>query len=128
MDLYNASTDLDEYEEEMPHLTLEEYEDQRASYQIVVTNAEKAKRLSENQDFIDLVMTGYFTEEPDRLASLLSSGKLPERNKVGCVAELDAIGRFRAYLQTFADQGATAREELASLEEAREEAIAAQEK
>lgn len=128
MDLYNASTDLNDYEEEMPHLTLEEYEEQRASYEIVVANAEKAKRLSENPDFIDLVMTGYFTEEPERLASLLSSGKLPERNKLGCVAELDAIGRFRAYLQTYADQGATARSELLALEEAREEAIVAQEK
>ena len=128
MDLYNASTDLDEWEDEVPHLTIEEYEEQRASLAKVIDNAEKAKRLSENQDFIDLVMTGYFTEEPERLASLLSSGKLPERNKQGCVAELDAIGRFRAFLQSFADQGATARNELALLEQAREEAIEAQEK
>ena len=66
------------------------------------------------------------TENPAK--SKLSSGKLPERNKQGCVADLDAIGRFRAYLQSYADQGATARTELAALEEAREEAIEAQEK
>ena len=125
MDLYNASTDLEE--DEFTHITLEEYEEQKASLAIVIANADKAKRLSQNQDFIDLVMTGYFTEEPERLASLLSSGKLPERNKQGCVAELDAIGRFRAYLQSFADQGATARSELEALEEARDERIKAQE-
>ncbi len=126
MDLYNASNDLDDDNEGYAYLTLEEYEEQKADLNKVIANADKAKRLVENQDFKDLVMEGYFTEEPQRLASLLSSGKLPERNKQGCVAELDSIGRFRAFLQTFADQGITARDELKSLEEARDEAVKAE--
>lgn len=121
MNLYDAS--MGEEEDLSAPLSHEEYAEQKATLLPAIEIGEKVKRLSENPDFVSLVMEGYFKAEPQRLASLLASGKLPEKNKENCVKDLDSIGRFRAFLQNFADSAENARSELVSLEEAREEAI-----
>lgn len=125
MDLYNASMG-----EEVPdeiELTLEQYEEAKTHYEGIIKRADAARRLSENDDFKDLVMTGYFENEPQRLAELMASGRLPNSGFDGCVEDMKSIGRFRNYMKMHIEQGQLARDELESLEEARDEAIKAEE-
>ena len=125
MDLYNASTVVED--EEPMVLSLEEYEDAKKSLETIITRAEAAIRLSKNDDFNQLVMQGYLSDEPKRLADLMASGRLVPQSMENCTRELDAIGKFRNFMREMTSQGDMARTELASLEEAREEAILAEE-
>ena len=104
-------------------ITKEEFETRRDELNKVIEMGKIVSRLSANSDFITVVVESYFTEETKRFASLLSSGKLPQKNKDGCVAGLDAIGRFRNFLQEFVDNAATSSNELSALVEAREQSI-----
>lgn len=121
MDLYNASN-AQESEEEIP-LTLEEYEDAKKSLNKIIERAGAARRLAENEDFKALVMEGYLTDEPVRLAELMASGRLHKSSMENCMAEMDAIGKFRTFFRNMLEQGNLAADELVSLEEARDEAI-----
>lgn len=119
---YEASMG-DEHENLEAPLSHEEYIEQKESLLPAIEIGEKVKRLSENPDFISIFMEGYFSAEPQRLASLLASGKLPEKNKENIIKDFDGIARCRSFLQAFADNAHQARIELANLEAAREEAI-----
>jgi len=125
MDLYNASTVVED--EEPMVLSLEEYEDAKKSLETIIVRADAALRLSKNEDFKQLVMQGYLSDEPKRLADLMASGRLVQQSMENCTRELDAIGKFRNFMREMTSQGEMARTELASLEEAREEAILAEE-
>lgn len=120
-DLYNAS--MGEEEDTPIELTLEDYEEAKASLTIIISRADAARRLSENDDFKNLVLTGYLTDEPIRLVELMASGRLPEKNFETCVKDIDGISRFRNFMKMHMEQGRMAAEELESLEEARDEAI-----
>lgn len=124
MDLYNASTVLEE--EEPMVLSLEEYEETKKALQTVIDRADAAKRIASNPDFKALVMEGYLTDEPQRLAELMSSGRLTKSSMENCAAEMDAVGKFRSFFRLMITQGDEARNELASLEIARDEALAAE--
>jgi len=124
MDLYNAS--MGEEAPEEIELTLEQYEEAKTHYESIITRADAARRLADNQDFKDLVMVGYFEDEPKRLAELMASGRLPNSGFDGCVEDMKSIGRFRNYMKMHIQQGQLARDELTSLEEARDEAIKAE--
>lgn len=126
MDLYNASQG-NEDEEEGIVLTLEEYEEAKESLGKIIARADSARRLVQNEDFNNLVMVGYLTDEPQRLAELMASGRLPNTNMENCMKEMTAIGLFRNYMKMHIEQGNMARDELESLEEARQEAIEAEE-
>lgn len=126
MDLYNASQG-NEDEDEGIVLTLEEYEDAKASLSKIIDRADAARRLVKNEDFNNLVMIGYLTDEPKRLAELMASGRLPSANMDNCLKEMAAIGAFRNYMKMHIEQGNMARDELSALEEARQEAIEAEE-
>lgn len=125
MDLYNASTVVED--EEPMVLSLEEYEDAKKSLETIIVRADAALRLAKNEDFKQLVMQGYLSDEPKRLADLMASGRLVQQSMENCTRELDAIGKFRNFMREMTSQGEMARTELASLEEAREEAILAEE-
>ncbi len=125
MDLYNASLGTEEPDE--IELTLEQYEEAKAHYKTIIDRADAARRLAMNDDFKSLVMVGYFENEPARLAELMASGRLPNSSFDGCVEEMKSIGRFRNYLKLHIEQGNMAQDELKSLEEARDEAIKAEE-
>lgn len=128
MNLYEASTVFDGTEDYEPTtLTLEEYEDAKKSLEIIVERSDMARRLNENKDFQELIIQGYLTDEPKRLAELMASGKLHEKNIANCVQDIDAIARFRNFLKMNIEQGNLARDELEALEEARDEAIQAEE-
>lgn len=126
MDLYNASTDFGDTEDPMI-LTLEEYEDAKKNLETIVARSDIARRLADHPDFQELIMQGYLHDEPLRLAELMASGRLQDKNMQNCMHELDAIGRFRNFLKLNIEQGNLARDELVSLEEARDEAIKAEE-
>ena len=124
MDLYNASTDFDEHgEEQEVVMTLEEYEDTKKSLQAIIDRSDAARRLAENDDFKALVMDGYLAAEPIRLAELMSSGRLNENSLDNCKYDLRAVGSFRNYMKMHIEQGNLARDELVSLEEARDLAL-----
>ena len=125
MDLYNASMG-----EEMPEeieLTLEQYEEAKQHYQGIIDRADAARRLADNPDFQMLVLDGYLTNEPKRIAELMASGRLNQMNLDNCSREMAAIGAFRNYMKMHIEQGNLAKDELVGLEEARDEAIAAEE-
>jgi len=124
MNLYNQTAPItgdDELVERV--MTLEEFQEYRASCEAVLAQSESAERLSKNSDFIKLIMEDYFQREPARLASLMSSGRLNEKQFQECVQDLRGIANLRVFLSTFIQKGNIAREELANLEEARKLAM-----
>ena len=125
MDLYQASLGQEDDEEPIL-LTIEEYEETRDALRSIILRADAVKRLNENDDFQTMIVQGYLTDEPVRLANLMASGKLPEKSMENCLKELDAIGRFRNFLKLMVEQGSQAEGDLVNLEEAREEAIEAE--
>lgn len=125
MDLYNAS--LGEEDESPIELTLEQYEEAKEHYGTITERADAARRLADNDDFKNLVMTGYLTDEPIRLAELIASGRLNEKVRDDCSRQLVSIGDFRNYMKNIIEQGNMARDEMVALEEARDEAIKAEE-
>lgn len=125
MDLYQASLG-----EEAPNeieLTLEQYEEAKEHYSSITERADAARRLADNADFQILIMTGYLTNEPQRLAELIASGRLNEKTLNDCSRQLVSIGDFRSYMKNIIDQGNMAADELKDLEIARDEAIAQEE-
>lgn len=125
MDLYNASMGA---EEESPiELTLEQYEEAKQHYATIIDRADAARRLADNADFKALVMEGYLTDEPQRLAELVASGRLNEKVRDDCSRQLVSIGDFRTYMKNIIEQGNMARDEMVALDEARDEAIKAEE-
>lgn len=125
MDLYNAS--LGDEDESPIELTLEQYEEAKAHYGTITSRADSARRLADNDDFKNLIMTGYLTEEPMRLAELVASGRLNEKVRDDCFRQLVSIGDFRNYMKNIIEQGNMASDELEALEEARDEAIKTEE-
>lgn len=124
-DLYTAS--LAQEEEAEIELTLEQYEEGKKYLNQIKEVGDAARRLPKNEDFNALVMEGYFTNEAHRLADLITSGKLNEKTLKDCQRQLVSIGDFRLYLKNMLDQADMADQELEMLEEARDEAIKAEE-
>lgn len=120
MDVYD---NYDDGEAETVPMTHEEYTDYKADCTAVLETADKAARLVENPDFVSVVMDGYLTEEPKRLALLMASGQLPPKAFDECVEDLRQIGGFKQYLSEQVQRGEIARNELKSLEEAYEASV-----
>lgn len=125
MDLYNASTIVDD-EEPVMEISLEEYEDAKKHLLTIIDRGDAALRLAKNSDFVQLILEGYLDEEPKRLAELMASGRLHQQTLDNCTRELDAVGKFRNFMKNMTEQASTARNELADLEQARDEALAAE--
>lgn len=125
MDLYNASNVIQEtHEDDEPvAMTLEEYEENKAAMERAIEGHSAALRLAENEDFKALVMEGYFSEHPKRLGAMIASGRMNSKNIEGAVKDLEGVASFRTYLQQHLEQGQIARDELAALEEAFQEAM-----
>ena len=102
----------------------EEFETYRASVVAVIEQAKAASRLSENKDFQEIIMKAYMQDEPQRLAGLIASGRIPDNVIDDCVTDLKSIGNLNAFLSQFIAKGNIAIEELEGLEEARNLAIA----
>lgn len=124
MDFYQASLNQDNQQEEVM-LTMEEYEERKEVLKDIVACGEAAMRLTENEDFRLLVLEGYLTNEPRRLADLIASGRIHKTIKEDCSTKLSSIGDFRNYMKNHIEQAEAAKDELKALEEAKEEAIKA---
>jgi hypothetical protein len=124
MDLYNAS--LGEEEPETIELTHEQYEEAKTHFADIIAKGDAARRLAENEDFKLLVLQGYFVDEPSRMAELMASGRLNEKVFENCTSSIKAVAEFRNFMKNIMEQAKMANDELASLEEARDEAIKAE--
>lgn len=111
--------------EETAHLTMEQYQDYKKSCEELLRQAKSAAKLAENPDFKEIVMDAYFDQEPKRLAGLMATGRLSDKQFDECVSELKAIGSLRTFLQDFIQKGNIAQDELTNLEAAWNEAVAA---
>jgi hypothetical protein len=126
MKLYDNGIESTEgYPEEADEvsMTIEEYQEYKAACEDLVVKAKAAAKLVEDPNFTMIVMEEYFTKEPQRLGSLMASGRLDKRNFDGCVDDLRSIGHLRSFLQGFIEKGNVAVQELAELEKARIESL-----
>ena len=122
MNLYNKN---ENGEEETAHLTMEEYQEYKASCEELLRQAKSAEKLAGMSEFKEIIMDAYFDQEPKRLAGLMATGRLSEKQFDECVSELKAIGSLRTFLQDFIQKGNIAQSELANLEAAWNEAVEA---
>lgn len=120
MNIYEAN---EENEEGVAHLTHDQYQEYKKSCEQLLAQAKSASKLAENPDFKNIVMGAYFEQEPMRLAGLMASGRLSEKQFDECTQELKAIGSLRTFLQDFIQKGNIAADELANLEVAWNEAV-----
>lgn len=121
MNLYNETAPETGEDSESRPMTMQEYQEYRASVEYVLKQSEMAEKLSKNPEFITLVMEDYFVKEPARLGGLMSSGRLNEKQFQECVQDIRGIAALRTFLSTFIQKGNIARAELAALDEARAE-------
>ena len=109
---------------EVQELTHEQYTQYKASCETVIEQAKQVKRLSENPDFIAIIMELYFVGEPQRLAGLMASGKITDKIFDDCASDLKGIGSIRAFLSDFVQKGIVAQDELDNVNIAWNEAVA----
>lgn len=122
MNLYEAQE-----EQETVNLSFDEYTEYKQSCEELIRQAEAAARLAQNADFNEIVMDAYFDKEPKRLAGLMATGRLSEKQFDECASELRAIGSLRTFLQDYIQKGNIAADELKNLEVAWNEAVAERE-
>lgn len=118
MNLYEENN-----EPEQALLTFEEYEEYKKSCEELLRQADMAAKLAENPEFKEIVMGAYFEKEPQRLAGLMATGRLSEKQFDQCASDLRSIGSLRTFLQDFIQKGNIARDELNNLEIAWNEAV-----
>ena len=121
MNLYEQ----DNASEETAHLTMEQYQEYKASCEELLRQAKSAAKLAEQPEFKEIVMDAYFDQEPKRLAGLMATGRLSDKQFDECISELRAIGSLRTFLQDFIQKGNIAQSELENLEVAWNEAVEA---
>lgn len=123
MNLYEADQD-DQETSEAISMTYEEYLEYKETLEAQVEISDAARKLATLPEFDLVVMKGYFTKEPERLAALMASGKINQKSFDTCTASLRAIGDFRNFLTEQLERGNLARNQLQSLEESYQEAVA----
>ena len=111
--------------EETAHLTMEQYQEYKASCEDLLRKAKAAEKLAGLPEFKEIVMDAYFDQEPKRLAGLMATGRLSDKQFDECIGELKAIGSMRTFLQDFIQKGNIAQSELDNLEVAWNEAVEA---
>jgi hypothetical protein len=125
MNLYQNDGFVQEDETQSTEFSYEEFLKYKASCEEQIVLGERAVRLAQNPDFVALVMEDYFVKEPHRLADLMSSGRITGKAFDGCVEDMKAIAHLRTFLKDYIDKSNLARNELASLQAAYDEAVAA---
>lgn len=125
MNIYENSSEYGE-EEPTAGMSFEEYQDHKAACEELIAKAKAASKLVEDPNFNSIIMEDYFTKEPQRLGSLMASGRMTKQGFDGAVEDLRAIGHLRGFLQDFIQKGNIARDELAQLEAAYQEYLDSQ--
>lgn len=121
MEIYSNDDDVEAQPTEM---TIQEFDEYKASCIYVIDQAKAAAKLAADPNFQQIIMEEYFSQEPKRLGCLMASGRLTPNGFDGCVSDLRAIGHLRKYLQDFIEKGNIAAGELENLEIARAESVA----
>lgn len=124
MNLYEQIGQSEEGSGEPVAMTYEEYLERKEVFEAQLEVTEAARRLAENPDFQLVVMNHYFVKEPQRLAELMSSGRLNQKSFENSSALLKSIGDFRTFMREQVERGNLALNELESLENAYQEAVA----
>ena len=124
MDIYDHNADHED-DDTPTEMTMEEFDEYKASCLYLIKQAKAAAELTEYPPFQQIIMEDYFSNEPKRLGCLMASGRLTSQGFDGAVSDLKAIGHLRKYLQDFVQKGVIAAGELENLEIARAEAVAA---
>ena len=122
MEIYDNGVDT---EDTTTHMTMEQFDEYKASYLYLIEQAKAAAKLAADPNFKKIIMENYFSEEPKRLGCLMASGRMTPQGFDGAVEDLKSIGHLRNYLQDFIEKGNIAAGELENLEIARAEAVAA---
>lgn len=120
MNLYEQPEDAFVEETQM---SVEDFKERKEACQYLISKSKDAAELAKNPQFESIIMQDYFVKEPQRLGSLLASGKLTPKGFEDAVSDLRAIGHLRTYMQDFISKGNLAQEELDGLEEAYEDAV-----
>jgi hypothetical protein len=123
MEIYNETDNHNE--DEPTHMTMEEFDEYKASCLYIIEQAKAAAKLAQDPNFQKIIMEDYFSNEPKRLGCLMASGRMTPQGFEGAVEDLRSIGHLRKYLQDFIEKGNIAAGELENLEIARAEAVAA---
>lgn len=82
---------------------------------------DQALKLSDNREFRNIILEGYFKDEAARLASLTADSTL-KANREDIILALQGISSLRQYLQTVIRMGQIAEGELHEAQEVLEEA------
>lgn len=122
MNIYNPDDDMDD--NAPTEMTMEEFDEYKASCLFLIEQAKAAAKLVEFPAFQTIIMETYFSDEPKRLGCLMASGRMTPNGFDGAVSDLRAIGHLRKFLQEFIEKGNIAAAELEALEAARAEAVA----
>ena len=123
MEIYDDGAD--QVEDTTTHMTMEEFDEYKASCLYLIDQAKAAAKLASDPNFQKIIMENYFSDEPKRLGCLMASGRLTPKGFDDAAEDLRSIGHLRGYLQDFIEKGNIAAGELENLEIARAEAVAA---
>lgn len=121
MQLYNEANEPQEAPVQMDY---EQYQGLKQHLLELISLGEMSIKLASVPEFNTLIMGDYFTNEPKRLGMLMASGKITGKAFDGCVEDLRAIGHLRAFVTGYITRMESARNQLASLEEAYAQAVA----
>ena len=115
---YDASgAEFNEEDQEPIAITYEEYSARCKELETELARGLAARRLADNPDFMDVVMTGFFNDDVNRLSGLITSGKTPATVQDRCFKEMQGIAVFKAYLYRLIEEAAATEDELASLKQ-----------
>jgi len=112
MDIYNATADNGDQDDGPTEMTMEEFDSYKASCLYLIEQAKAAAKLAQDPNFKTIIMETYFTQEPQRLGSLMASGRMTPNGFDGAVEDLRSIGHLRKFLQDFIEKGNIAAGEL----------------
>lgn len=98
----------------MPH-QIEQMEVSLEHAKELVERKRQAEKLGSNREFKKLILDGYCQQEAARLVSLSGDPQMKEhRDEI--FADIEAIGRFQAFLRTTIQIGRQAEAEIADYE------------
>jgi len=82
-------------------------------------------RLTDNKDFKEIIIEGYFKEEASRLVLLKADPAMQGESEANQISKsIDAIGYLRLYLHTIMQRGIAMENSLKADENTREELLA----
>lgn len=104
------------------NVTVEALEKQLEDQKGIIETQERALRLANNRDFKKLILEGFCVEECARYAQLSADPSLSAENRADALGMAQAAGHLRRWLQVINAMGNAAKNQVAELNEAIDEA------